>query len=326
MWLWKTSVPLSVYRLMQVNPCTRALALALGGLVSLRWDRRAWLTLLAQELRWLSSDSLPTSTELGPTQTRQLLSTVTWPRGPFQRNLYYIRAECRHPKPSNMLEFKAWHQTIYSKHVNHPSLCMLECSCIVWTTKGYHHCRHCAYASPQDPFSELPGQSVTRPPRHWCHPPGRTASEATPLHAWKHAQLKSCTRPYRTPLVCEWLTVRWSRVDEGLLAVDAHTALVVQEGVVGGAPVAHHVLSEVLQNHVKLSDTFQQGKKHLDKTLRHKPHCPGKVWNEWWGCKVLWTAGSKMEYTGPGASHSNTWQVYTPPVVGSAWQGRIRYC
>lgn len=76
-----TSVPLSVCRLMQVNPCTRALAPALGGLVSLRWDRRAWLTLLAQELRWLSSDGLPTSTESGPMQTRQLLSTVTWQMG-----------------------------------------------------------------------------------------------------------------------------------------------------------------------------------------------------------------------------------------------------
>lgn len=77
----QTSVPLSVCRLMQVNPCTRAVATALGGLVSLRWDRRASLTLLAQELRWLSSDSLPTSTESRPTQTKQLLRTVTRRRG-----------------------------------------------------------------------------------------------------------------------------------------------------------------------------------------------------------------------------------------------------
>lgn len=73
----QTSVPLSVCRLMQVNPCTRAVATALAGLVSLRWDRRASLTLLAQELRWLSSDSLPTNTESRPTQTKQFLRTVT---------------------------------------------------------------------------------------------------------------------------------------------------------------------------------------------------------------------------------------------------------
>lgn len=73
----QTSVPLSVCWLMQVNPRTSAVATALGGLVSLRWDRRALLTLLAQELRWLSSDSLPTNTESRPTQTKQLLRTVT---------------------------------------------------------------------------------------------------------------------------------------------------------------------------------------------------------------------------------------------------------
>lgn len=138
--------------------------------------------------------------------------------------------------------------------------------------------------------------------------------------------IKSGLRPYWTPPVCEALTIRWSGVDEGLLAVDADAALVVQQRVVGGAAVAHHVLSEVLQKHMKLSNTFQRDIKHLHKSLRHEPHCPGKVWSEWWGCKVLWTAGSKMEYTGPGASHSNTWQVYMPPVVGSAWQGRTRYC
>lgn len=104
-----TSVPLSVCWLMQVNPCTRAVATALRGLVSLRWDRRASVTLLARELRWLSSDSLPTSTESRPAQTKQLLRTVTRQRRDTCFILrrcalcYMLNTDLRHSKGSVVL-------------------------------------------------------------------------------------------------------------------------------------------------------------------------------------------------------------------------------
>lgn len=46
-------------------------------------------------------------------------------------------------------------------------------------------------------------------------------------------------------------TVRGRGVDEGLLAVDADAAVAVEQGVGGGAAVAHHVLDQVLHAHAQ---------------------------------------------------------------------------
>lgn len=131
------------------------------------------------------------------------------------------------------------------------TLCAFTRGYIVQMTKGYDRCPCRASMHPSDPCEELLGQSETRPLHHRCPPPGRTAPEATPLYTRRYATLKtqmeSSLCKYWTRPLCVSPTIWWCRVDERLPAVDAHAALVVEQGVVGGTAVAHHALYQVLQ-------------------------------------------------------------------------------
>lgn len=120
--------------------------------------------------------------------------------------------------------------------------------------KGYHHYLYPAIVQPSDLCEELLDQYETEHPHQRCLPPGRTGPAAAHLYKITCDILKNSNKTSRFLggiycARCVWVSVTIWRgaVDERLPAVNAHTPLVVQQGVVGGAAVAHHALNQILQ-------------------------------------------------------------------------------
>lgn len=178
--------------------------MALKGLVSLRWDRRSSLTLLTQELRWLSSDSLPTSTEWRATQSKQLFKTVT--KMGVRRDVPCVRFS----------DPAGWGVNDSLKEC-YSSVTLCAAASVI---KGYRHCPCPASIHSSDPFEELLGLYETQPPHHWCLPPSRTALGAAPLntkqyirytkgvewYAWWGYVTDHMTKRSRWTVACSWCT------------------------------------------------------------------------------------------------------------------------